>query len=591
MAKSLIPLFLCVILPRLVMGWTAVVKNDLSRRRIRPILQAEVSLSELSAKVQNRLLSQTLEIQVPGPGAARELPEENMMKMQAKKKPLKINLDLLNWRAKREKKRGKQSSARRIWQMCIDLDKDDGRAWLALSRDADRNLHDPNLAFQYLTECLRHTPSNVHVRQAYGVLLERQGKRMAAMQQYEIALRHDPNHAASWVAKARLLDRKFRLGRSSLKNASLNHKKKIDADYETARTCYAAALSAAPNNEHALLSAATFESNFGRISQARALFQRAAKANPRNAATYVAWAQLEERVIFDHDQEKDSFSARNRTQHAIFQARRLYDQALRAHPSNTRALTAWARFELKRANNATGALRLLRQASRVRSGGKRGGGYRGGCVDAIVFASLGEIYWHNLKDFDQARTAFRRGIAVDSTHPRSYLSWANMEAKQGNLNQARELIQQGIWGATNGVIDKPALAELWRAAARFAAAQHDTPEKTRDAFRHALELCVAPAELSDRPHHAERVFLEWHDYERSLPPNLSRASSVLNDAANTLPAQASLWKALATSSRHGNDFISSSYSDKNNIISGSPSSSSRYPNSRSASSVNSPAAP
>ena len=116
-----------------------------------------------------------------------------------------------------------------------------GRAWIALSRDAERSRRDPNLASSLLAESLRLNPKSAHVRQAYGVLLERQGLWRRALEEYDRGLKCNPKHAASLVARGRLQTRH------------------LDDDAE-ARQCYDRALKAEPRNSHAMLNWAELES-------------------------------------------------------------------------------------------------------------------------------------------------------------------------------------------------------------------------------------------------------------------------------------------------------------------------------------------
>ncbi|KAJ8605139.1 hypothetical protein CTAYLR_000470 [Chrysophaeum taylorii] len=519
----------------------------------------ERCLSSLSAKVQETLLASTLDIQVPGPGASRE----GSYFQGPPAKALKINLDILNYRAKRELKRGQVASARRLWQQCLEIDKYDGRAWLALSRDAEKTRRDPRLAAQYLLECLRYAPANAYVRQAYGILLERQGMRKQALEQYDRALAYDPSHAASWVAKARLLERRFRTPsylahdvlsdetdtetEPSRRRVYFSVSTKGDAEaYEEARRCYAQALRVDPTNGQALVASGMFEAGAGRVDAARRLFRRAVEANPRNAASYAAWAKVEE-----HERPRD--------------ARRFYAAAHAAHPSNTRALTSWARFELRQ-GNASAAVEILHKATRVRTGR---GGYRGGCVDGDVFATLGEITWKHFGDARRARDAFRRAINVDASVPRAYLSWASMETRLGRLDFARDILQQGIWGVTTGVSDRRRVADLWRAAARVevAAAKRGsfanatTVDAVRAAFREALDLVSQRADLaSDGGKLAASVFLEWANFEALLPGGRHR--QVLEDALHTLPNDPHLRSALETADRGPSSSSSASSSKR-----------------------------
>ena len=130
--------------------------------------------------------------------------------------------------------------------------------------------------------------------------------------------------------------------------------------------CFKKALQAEPRN-HALSCFADLEARLGHVDAARDLFKRSSDANPSNAATLVAWANLEE--------------ARGL---GLVRARELYDKAHRSHATNTRVFTAWAMAEARH-GNATGALKLLERATRAR------GFAPGGITDApcsVLWAAL-----------------------------------------------------------------------------------------------------------------------------------------------------------------------------------------------------------
>jgi len=471
----------------------------------------DAPLETLSAKVQRTLLASTWEIQVPGPGAARE-GSFFADRARAGQRALGINLDLLNWSAKREQRKGHGNSARQIWQQCIEIDQRDGRAWIALSKDAERSKRDPNLAAQLLVDSLRANPNSAYVRQAYGVLLERQGLWRKALDQYDRGLKCDAGHAASLVAKARLV---------------AAHVPDGDA---AARKCYEQALASEKNNCFALLGWADLEAKAGAGGAARALFQRAAKANPRNAATFVAWALFEER--------EPGADPRGYTGGVC---RGLFATAHAAHPSSTRALTTWAAFEARQ-GNATGAAALLHKATRVQ------GHFQGGCTDATAFAKLGELVWAEQRDAKRARESFRRAVAVDATRAATYENWAAMEAAIGDAARARELLQQGIWGCASGVPDRNAVARLWLASGKLEAnaalgidplAAATAAAAARRAYAAALDYAstVALEPL------AAIIACTWATLERRLGDD-NRARAVLEDRIETHPNDPSLWRAL-----------------------------------------------
>jgi len=505
-------------------------------------------LDTLTKKMADSLLANSLEIQVPGPGAAREGDFfESQRRERAAPAALRINADLLHWRAKKEERRGRIKEARRLWQLCLQIRPDDGRTYIALARDLERRQRDGEAALQLLNEGLTQDPSNAYVRQAYAVLLERRGRTNEALKQLRLATAYDPKHVASWVATARLLTRDLRgaplplrrdvnqtedddevwlLGTTTqtLARAPEKDDQRNAAD---AIECFKKALQAEPRNYYALSCFADLEARLGHVDAARDLFKRSSDANPSNAATLVAWANLEE--------------ARGL---GLVRARELYDKAHRSHATNTRVFTAWAMAEARH-GNATGALKLLERATRAR------GFAPGGITDAAVFSTLGEVCWHHLEDFDRAADAFRRSVETDRRHAAGYYKWATMELRRGRAGRARDLLQRGIWGCA-GVAKSVEMAKLHRAKGQLEAnstlrgkrrwekyedgdmekAQRweQDAASARTSFRKALELSAAAA-----------TFAAWARFEEALG-DVDAARDVLEDGLSSCPRAANIWR-------------------------------------------------
>ena len=241
----------------------------------------------MTPQVQSTLLANTLDIQVPGPGARREGDFfVDQLDERATPAPPRINADLLNWRAKREERRGRLARARELWRRCLEIDRADGRAYIALARDLERRKRDAAAAAELLAEGLRQDPSNPYVRQAYGVLLERTGDAREALAQLRLATRYDPSHVASHVATARLLTR-------DLRDAPLNRRPPADSE--------AAAAEARPFDDEWRLEPAPALARLPRaddaakVAEARTSFERALKAEPKNYYALSCFADLEAR--------------------------------------------------------------------------------------------------------------------------------------------------------------------------------------------------------------------------------------------------------------------------------------------------------
>ena len=48
-------------------------------------------------------------------------------------------------------------------------------------------------------------------------------------------------------------------------------------------------------------------------------------------------------------------------------------------------------------------------------------------------------------DVDGARARFKQGLAVDAHHIHLWQAWGVLEFRQGDLERARQLFQEGVW--------------------------------------------------------------------------------------------------------------------------------------------------
>ncbi len=124
-----------------------------------------------------------------------------------KPRPIGINLDMLNYRARTLMKRGDLDGSIATYKHCTELDPEDGRAWLAISR-----WHEKQRRFREAEEALEagveYNPESAHLLQASGALSQRRGRSDDALQAYTKALRVNPLHSPAWVACALLLERR-----------------------------------------------------------------------------------------------------------------------------------------------------------------------------------------------------------------------------------------------------------------------------------------------------------------------------------------------------------------------------------------------
>ena len=492
-------------------------------------------LDTLTKKMADSLLANSLEIQVPGPGAAREGDFfESQRRERAAPAALRINADLLHWRAKKEERRGRIKEARRLWQLCLQIRPDDGRTYIALARDLERRQRDGEAALQLLNEGLTQDPSNAYVRQAYAVLLERRGRTTEALKQLRLATAYDPKHVASWVATARLLTSDLRGAPLTSKEgcqSNRGRRRGLVARYDDpdARTSSREGRPAQRRRRHRVLQEST---TGGAAELLRFIVFRRSRSSTRTCGrgkgslqAVVGRQSVQCRYAGGLGESGGSAGL------GLVRARELYDKAHRSHATNTRVFTAWAMAEARH-GNATGALKLLERATRAR------GFAPGGITDAAVFSTLGEVCWHHLEDFDRAADAFRRSVETDRRHAAGYYKWATMELRRGRAGRARDLLQRGIWGCA-GVAKSVEMAKLHRAKGQLEAnstlrgkrrwekyedgdmekAQRweQDAESARTSFRKALELSAAAA-----------TFAAWARFEEALG-DVDAARDVLED--------------------------------------------------------------
>lgn len=261
--------------------------------------------------------------------------------------PLRVNTDRLTYHAKKELQHGRVEESRELYEKACQMDPRDGRAYLGLSRCAERR-RDFELARAWLRAGIQnskagpsnpgvdYTGGNPFLLQALGRLEEKRGHLSAAESLYVQAARSRPSHAAAWVSLAQLRTRK--LGQTVASGRVC---------YETAeRELRKAGL---PPNSHVYTAWASLEyKGAGDVRRARQLFQSALKVDPKCSA---AWLQL---GVMEAD--GDNFEA----------AQECFDKVLTFDQRNSRVLQAYALMEIKRPDgDSRKAIGLFERALKV----------------------------------------------------------------------------------------------------------------------------------------------------------------------------------------------------------------------------------
>ncbi len=280
---------------------------------------------------------------------------------------LKVNADRLTHFAKKELNKGKLEEAEELYEKAIEMSPRDGRAYLGLSKIAQRRRD-----FKYAKECLKSgiansfsdgtngengykvadSGPNPFLLQALGSLEERMGHLAEAERLYIAAAKSRPSHAAAWVALAQLRTRKLRQGPNA------------------GRMCYQTAevelkRAGLKQSSHVYTAWAALEWKSGEIRKARDLFQMALQIDPRCSA---AWNQLgvmetneenwdEAEKCFETVLKYDRRNSRVLQAYAIMETKRpdsdsrraigLFEKALKANPRDGGVLQAYALYVAK----------------------------------------------------------------------------------------------------------------------------------------------------------------------------------------------------------------------------------------------------
>ena len=396
-------------------------------------------------------------------------------------KPLKINLDLLNHRARVLERRGDTEAALETFEYCCSIDPNDGRAWLARARIRER-AGVPEEAQRLLVEALEWEPENAYLLQAYGALQERRGKSDEALELYTAAVRASPKHAPAWVACGLLLEKRRKP--------------------EAAATCFLTASSVAPRSYFVWQVLGEWRKRRGELGSAREAYRRSLQLNQKNAATFHAWGVLEWRC----------------GHHEL--ATQLFRKGLEASPANRYILQSWACMEA-RSGRSEEAQKLFANATKRRGPRRTKNRPDGATWQARALQCLKE------GKVREARACLERGVAIEPMHVPLYHAWGQLELEQNNVTAARDIYQRGVWASRN----ERETTSLWTAWALLEERAGDA-ESARAYLREALE----------RDRFAVDVRISWGNFE-ARAGDLAAARQLFEGAVRIDPTNAEVWAA------------------------------------------------
>jgi tetratricopeptide (TPR) repeat protein len=409
-------------------------------------------------------------------------------------KALSINVDRLVHFAKKDMSHGRLEEAQEFYLQAVKMDPTDGRAYLGLSRIAQRR-GDLEYAKALLKEgigrssggfvTVRGSPEkkedsrtkksgekggdsdvgpklgtipdvgpNPFLLQSLGTLEQKLGNLAAAEEFYLQAIRSRPSHAAAWVALAQLRTKELRQGAKA------------------GRACYQSAerelqrIGAKPN-AFVYTAWASMEYKKGKvddmksITRARELYKKALEADPRCSAAYLQLGVMES--------DCGNFDT----------AKECFEKVLTFDQRNSRVLQAYAIMESRRPRDEVNSRRVLDLFERALRVNPR---------DAGVYQAYA-LYVVELGDVEAARDLLKRGTEVDKRHAPVWQAWGVLETRYNTAKVARDVFQQGIWACAQpggGQSGGRRCARLWQAWGVLEAQEGDHAAARR-CFSRALD--------------------------------------------------------------------------------------------------------
>jgi len=349
-------------------------------------------------------------------------------------KPLKINADRLTYFARKELQRNKLEKAKEFYGRALEIDPRDGRAYLGLSKIAERR-KDLKLARQCLRAGIYQSFAppidednpdrgpNPFLLQALGVLEEKMGRWNEADKLYRSAVKSRPTHAAAWVSLGKLRTNKLRQSVAAARECYQSAERELDR-------------AGLPQSSHVYTAWGMLEyKQAGELRRARELFKNALEIDPRCS---VAWLQL---ALIEAERENYK------------NAENCFEAVLKFDKRNSRVLQAYAIMESKRPGGISRkAIELFERALKANR------------RDAGVLQAYA-LYVADLGDIDGARTLLRTGSEVDKRHAPVWQAWGVLETRYGKPEDARDVFQQGIWACSQAVGHSGGYkcARLWQA--------------------------------------------------------------------------------------------------------------------------------
>lgn len=362
---------------------------------------------------------------------AKKLPifEPQRVGSAAEEKPLLVNLDLALYRAKVLARNYKFQEAELILQKCIRYWPDDGRPYVALGKVLSKQMRINEARAVYEKGSQATQGENPFIWQCWAVMENKMGNVRKARELFDAATVADKTHIAAWHGWAIL----------ELKQGNVSK----------ARNLLGKGLKHSGGNEYIYQTLALLEAKARRYGRARFLFRQATKCNPKSCASWLAWAQLEVQ------------------QENVAIARQLFEKAVQASPKNRFAWHVWGVFESNVGNVDLGRKLLKigiavnpRDPVLLQSLGLLEYKHSSSNLARMLFKRASELDpshqpvwiawgWMEWKEGNiaTARDLYQKALSIDATTEsaaRCLQAWGVLEQRIGNYSAARRLFRSSL---------------------------------------------------------------------------------------------------------------------------------------------------
>lgn len=380
-----------------------------------------------------------------------------------RRKPLKINLDLALYRARQLRIQSNRVSnpndraklsreAEMSLRQCIDMDPEDGRAYVILGKILVQKRRYDEAEALYDSGCAATRGVNPFLWTSWANLAVKRGNVSLARKLFDAAIVANSAHAAAYHGWGLL--------------------EKAQGNFARARDIWIRGIDATrpEGSPYLFQSLAVLAVDLNKSDEARRWFREGTLATRGrdSHAIWHAWACMEVRLGSDENI-----------------VRQLFEKGLQASPRSRYTFLSWALWE-KNLGNINYARELFRKGAAMN---------RSDAALPQAWALMEE----SQGNLDDARRLFKRASKADPKHLYVWQAWGCMEQRAGNVDEARELFQQGVWAATPRAKDTSLIFQAWALLEQ----DQGNIELARELFK-----CAVKADASSEP-----SWLAWAQME------------------------------------------------------------------------------